>query len=193
MSKGDGSEGVGASDVAGFFYFVAAAGILWCATNTGKIRMAATLISNSALALQRNPSLFISCLIVYVPYLIYVAVWMVFVSTVPLVWEWFPTKQCDIPIGETVAVCVDHCKWRVQPWAENAKNFLTFHFYFTTALVAQIRLCMVAGTIGTWYFSQTKDKPLVVTAYWLRTALTTSLGRRHHGGAVVLSAVKAGR
>ena len=175
---------IGASDVAGFFYFVAAAGILWCATNTGKIRMAATLISNSALALQRNPSLFISCLIVYVPYLIYVAVWMVFVSTVPLVWEWFPTKQCDIPIGETVAVCVDHCKWRVQPWAENAKNFLTFHFYFTTALVAQIRLCMVAGTIGTWYFSQTKDKPLVVTAYWLRTALTTSLGSLSVGATI---------
>jgi hypothetical protein len=51
-------------------------------------------------------------------------------------------------------------------------------------MLAQIRLMVVSGTIGTWYFQKTENVPKYPSLFWLKTALTTSGGSLTVGATV---------
>ena len=105
--------------------------------------MASSLMSRSSQALAANPSLFLSCLVLYVPYILYVYLFLTFLTKVALNWEFAPHEQVKWVDqgGKLVAEPTGnvYCKFQIAPWAVNAKNYLVFHFFFATQLLAQLK------------------------------------------------------
>jgi hypothetical protein len=154
-----------------FFAFAVIACLVIYQTRAA-IELSCKLISESACGLAANPGVVGTCVLAYMPYIAYVALWMTFLSATGRYWVSVPessslypgapvTGQCTLQLSDTAA-------WGVR--------YMMLHFLWVTGMLAQIRLMIVSGTIGTWYFQGTTDVPKYPSFFWLKTALTTSGG-----------------
>ena len=172
----------GAAEMGALFFALGLLVLLWVLRNPAKIAMAAAMIAQASRALRENPSLFASCLVIYAPYLGYVALWLLFLADLPLCWEFRPvTTRVN---GASGTVALQSCEMAQKGFVLPAKDFMLFHFAWVTGMLEQVRLMMVAGVVGTWYFDKTENVPARPTVYWLRHALTTSGGTLAIGASI---------
>eukprot|EP00937_MAST-01D_sp_MAST-1D-sp2_P003608 g3608.t1 len=149
----------------GWLYWVGCGLVaIWVYRNPEKLRLAATMISHASTGLRKNASLFLSCLLVYVPFLCYTALLIGALSKTPYLYEWIHDSQCKV-IGI-----------ELPEWAPGATRYMVLHFLFAQQFMNQARLMVVSGTISTWWFTNTPDKPDWVAGYWLKHAATKSVG-----------------
>jgi len=176
----------GAGTMGAIFFVLGLLVLFWVLKNPAKIAMAAAMIAQASRALRENPSLFASCLVIYAPYLGYVALWLLFLADLPLCWEFRPFKTevaADVN-GARVTVALQGCEMAGMRFVSPAKDFMLFHFAWVTGMLEQVRLMMVAGVVGTWYFDKTENVPALPTLFWLRHALTTSGGTLAIGASI---------
>jgi hypothetical protein len=158
---------------AGWVYWVICAGIaIWVYRNPEKLRLAATMISHASSGLRANASLFLSCLLVYTPFLLYTALLISALSKTPYLYDYVRDSQCRI---------INH---EMPDWAPGACRYMVLHFLFAQQFMNQARLMVVSGTISTWWFTDTPDKPKWLAGYWLKHAATKSMGTLSIGAVI---------
>jgi hypothetical protein len=159
------------------FYGMAGLMVFVIYQSRAAIELSCKLISESACGLSANPGIVGTCVLAYLPYIGYVFLFMTFAAASALNFVFTPDptiSKCTIGLSAT---------------GQFGVRFIIIHFTWVTGLLAQIRLMIVSGSIGTWYFQGTKNVPKYPSLFWLKTALTTS-GGSLTVGATVAAAVE---
>jgi hypothetical protein len=154
-----------------FFAFAVIACLVIYKTRAA-IELSCKLISESASGLSANPGIVGTCVLAYLPYIGYVFLFMTFAAASALNYVFTPDptlRSCRVELSGTATAGV---------------RFIIFHFLWVTGMLAQIRLMIVSGSIGTWYFQKTENVPKYPSLFWLKTALTTSGGSLTVGATV---------
>ena len=165
-----GTQTVGTASL--LFYAFAVIACLLIYRLRAAIELSCKLISESASGLSANPGIVGTCVLAYLPYIGYVFLFITFAAASALNFVYTPdptTRLCVVELSGTATMGV---------------RFIIFHFLWVTGMLAQIRLMVVSGSIGTWYFQKTENVPKYPSLFWLKTALTTSGGSLTVGATV---------
>jgi hypothetical protein len=153
----------------GAIYLILAIGtIIYVYVVREQLKLTGILFSQAALMMKENPGLFVGLILFYGIYCLYVfLMFTTFIKAAGVV-EFKPIHMCQ----PTTA-----------GWVGSALNFIIFQYIWTTFLYSQIRLSVVAGVCGTWYFHKDQrvipavgQVPANPTLFFMKRAITTSVG-----------------
>jgi hypothetical protein len=127
---------------------------------------AAAIISESAKGLQANPTIFPVALLVQAAYVLNGYLLLVFTI------KGTGVSEVVEQLGDG-NLTPDMCIFQEASWVGNARTFNLFSFLWTTFFLESLRLYMIAGKIGCWYFPESEQRGAMG---FLKDGVSVSLG-----------------
>ena len=147
---------IGVKSESPFYFVFAAAYTLIIIVKRDKLKFAAKMISHSALAMQKNPSIMGALFILKLAYLIQSVV----------------TIMALVKVPSVLAMDMD-CVAKEPSWLRWALEIILFSWLWSICFYDQIRLSVISLIVGSWHWHP-ENKPSLFQAF--QTTTTKSLG-----------------
>lgn len=138
-----------------------------------RLQFAGKIISHSALALQKNPSMFMGLLCVKAFYILEAYCFILFMSKSVEVQGIESISYAGMTYDTNVPYVQHGCEFKEAAWAGMARNIIMFIWGWSVMFFTQARLSIVAYMIGSWHFHP-QDMPSAGQA--IKMTMTKGLG-----------------